>query len=290
MISPYFADIEVNNKQNILKRHIKSDDSTSISNNLILKYNDPIHTYIVIESSGPSNGILTLVDETGNPLYSSYDPDGYARERICQITIGQREVIVLPKNMQEGSKNWKLHYHDPEGIYNDQTITLPSIKIEDFSTWAVTSPIYPNEELKVTTRTYVNTIDQDLSYTYNNKEFTVDSNGVITFTGLPQQFELGDHSYILNKKGTSETKVLDYYIKFLPYYLATMSLDDNKDIQYTKIALNNIDGDELITDITLSNGDLIITTSNIQDMSDNNVNNGIQSIELDINGDLIITR
>lgn len=299
MVDTRVIDITVNNRTNPLKKHITLDQQgqpNGLHSELLFKKNDPIHTYIIIQTSGIPEGILTLVDENNQPLYSDYDPDGYERNRACQIAIGKTDVIVLPniitENQSEISKNWKLYYTDPNGIYKDQYINLPTIKIKDFDIWTVTTPIYPNEELKATARTYVNTIEPELYYIFtttqtNSMRFNADNNGVITFTGLPNQLDVGNHSFTLMKNNTIQ-QPLNYTVKHLPYFLLTLELDNNQDLVTTSIALNRINNHNLITNVSISDGELIVTKTQVTDMSDNNVNNAIQSITLNSNGDLVI--
>ena len=293
----------VNNRTQTLKKHVIIDQGEIIGykSDLIFKQNDYIHTYIVINTSGIPNGILTLVDENKKPLYSPYTVNRSQQRTLCQINLNNENAIPLPANYINennythfaGTKYWKLYYHDPNGIYMDKYIDLPPITIENFDIWNVTTPIYPNEDLQVTIRTYINTIEPDFNYmdSTTRKIFVPDNNGKIIFTELTDQLTIGNHSYTLWKNGDStKTKNLQYTVQYLPYYLLNVTLNNNQDIETTYIALNRINNDDLISNIAFNNDkDLIITKTNISNMSDPNINNIIQSIEFN-NKDLTIIK
>lgn len=305
-MSTAFKNITVPNKTNNLTKHIFVDPNTNQEigtvSNLIFKEKDYIHTYIIINTSGIPNGTLTLVDENNNPLYSPYNTDGYAQKTLCQITIKQSNAIPLPANYTNnsythftGSKNWKLYYHDPNGIYMDKYIQLPTINIEDFKIWDAPTSLYSNENpMIIHVRTYVNTIQEDLYYQLENTSivFYIDNNGDITIN-TPLFFSVGNHSHTLRKNGSvSNTQLLQYTVLEPIYYVSTINWFDTNynDLLIETIAFNKINNNELVQNVTMSNNDLTITKENIVDQYDSKISNSVQSIEMDSNKDLIITK
>lgn len=85
----------------------------------------------------------------------------------------------------------------------------------------------------------------------------------------------------------SESNMSKYTVKYSSRYLLGLSLDINKDLAMSFINLDEINNHNLITNISISNGDLIITKEQIENSSDEDIINVIQYIEMDSNGDLI---
>ena len=186
----------------------------------IFKYNAYKDTFIVIETTGLPNGaVLNLVDENNNQLYSPVDTNGNTVTTSCYITVGQTNLIPLPAQFTNnlsscipfpaGIYNWKLKFNG-DNDYNSKELPL-TIEIRDFDTWIVSSQNYPDSDITVTVRTYVDTIpttvDLDLltaNATYNN------STGVITYPHTDIDATVGKHTQILNQ---AKNYLLTYEIK-----------------------------------------------------------------------------
>lgn len=175
----------------------------------IFKKGNYTNTYIVVKTNGlPSGVTLNLLDENYNQLYSPFDVNGNEIKTRCSVVVGETDAIPLPANysnnsytdFNEGTYNWFFKYDGSD--YYTEKIIPHTVKICDFKLWDILTPeIYPNEDIKVKIKTYVNTyydtIDPDLltpNASYDNQT------GIITYPNSDiTDLSIGSHTQVLNQ-------------------------------------------------------------------------------------------
>lgn len=186
----------------------------------IFKKGNYTNTYIVVKTNGlPSGVILNLLDENYNQLYSPFDVNGNEIKTRCSVVVGETDAIPLPANysnnsytdFNEGTYNWFFKY-DGNDYYTEKIIPH-TVKICDFKIWDILTPeIYPNEDIKVKVKTYVNTyydtVDTDLltpNASYDNQT------GIITYPNSDiDDLTIGSHTQTLNQLKNYK---IDYTVK-----------------------------------------------------------------------------
>ena len=185
-------------------KDLKTDSNADI----IFKQGDYIHTYIVLDTSGYTNGsILYLLDSDMNQLYSPYDVNANQVKTECTIVIGETDALQLPANydgneytdFEEGTYNWNLKYNENQ-TFTEQIIPI-TIKIQDFDLETNLTPeIYPNEDIQVQLKTYVDTpislkeFDNDRLTTNASYD---ESTGIITYPNSDiVNLDIGQHTQI----------------------------------------------------------------------------------------------
>ena len=186
----------------------------------IFKKGNYLNTYIIIDTDGLPNGAtLYLVDENKNQLYSPVDINGNYIKSLCSITSGETDAIQLPalyngnnySDFDSGTYHWFLKMNTSSTFL--ETFIPLEVEIRDFKTWELLTPeIYPNEDIKVKIRSYVDTI---LSAS-NLPNYLLTSNasynnGVITYpNGDITNTSIGEHTQIINQ---SVNYAIDYIVK-----------------------------------------------------------------------------
>ena len=186
------------------------DLKTDLNADLIFKKGDYLHTYIVIKTTGIPNGEkLYLLDENSNQLYSPYDINGNQTKSICFITSGETDALQLPANYNGnqytdfavGTYNWKLKY-DGGSSFTGKIIPI-TVEIRDFDLETNLTPeIYPNEDIQVQLKTYVDT--PILLKEFDNNRLTTnasydESTGIITYPNSDiSNLSIGEHTQLIN--------------------------------------------------------------------------------------------
>lgn len=199
-----FQEITVSNKNIKVIKHTQT--------NAIFKKGNYTNTYIVIQVTNlPTNVTLNLLDENLNQLYSPYNTNGQKAQTPCKITAGQVNVIQLPAHYVNGSYtdfapgtyNWNLKF-DGNDYWEAKVIPF-TVEIRDFKTWEVITPrIYPNDDVQVKVRSYVDTIipANVLGTGYKsgcpNSSYN-ESTGIITYHNSDIDTTLGAHTKTINQ-------------------------------------------------------------------------------------------
>lgn len=183
---------------------------TDSNADIIFKQGDYIHTYVVLDTSGYTNGsILYLLDSDMNQLYSPYDVNANQIKTECTIVVGETDALQLPANydgneytdFEEGTYNWKLKYNGNQ-IFEEQIIPI-TIKIQDFDLEKNLTPeIYPNEDIKIQLKTWLNTNlsvnNFDMDRLTTNASYD-SSTGIITYPNSDiNDLSIGEHTQLIN--------------------------------------------------------------------------------------------
>lgn len=135
---------------------------------LIFKEGNYVNTYLVVEAEGTPDGeIFHLVNENGDYLYSPFDTNRNQIKTQCNIIIGETNIIPLPANytseeiwtdFEADIYNWKIKY-DENDFYETYEESF-DIEIRNFDV-AKCDDIFPNEDLIIQLKTYIDTINED---------------------------------------------------------------------------------------------------------------------------------
>ena len=217
-------------------KDLKTDSNADI----IFKQGDYIHTYIVLDTSGYTNGsILYLLDSDMNQLYSPYDVNANQIKTECTIVVGETDALQLPANyngneytdFEEGTYNWNLKYNENQ-TFTEQIIPI-TIKIQDFDLETNLTPeIYPNEDIQVQLKTYVDTpislkeFDNDRLTTNASYD---ESTGIITYPNSDiNDLSIGEHTQLINNDYS-----IDYQINSPVIAKIGTSFSDNSRTSFT---------------------------------------------------------
>lgn len=203
--------------------------------------------------------MITQASPNGTTLYMSNNDDITENATIIipKFSIDSEFYIDTPKFYETDNNHNYIHW-DIDSAPVSETITI----------------IFNNGLTNATkTQNIGSSINNPTFYDYYNVNLSPGTyTAFITFNG--------SNNY------NSFTKSLTYTVKSVITYLSNIDFDNNNDLLITTVTSNEINNTSLISDIDILNDDLVITSMNISNDEDSNLENIITTINIDDNKDL----